>query len=400
MHIRSSIKRGFAILLAGATILGGCAKVETSRYDVLSSAYETDAATTAEKTTQEVTTKKTVTPTEIKLVMVGDILLHENVHASALADDGTYNYDHLFTAITDEVKASDLALVNEEVILGGKDLGLSGYPMFNGPFEVGDALVKAGFNVILQATNHTLDMGKTGVLNNINFWKENYPDISYLGINESKERYDNYIYTYKKGDITVAILNYTYGTNGIPIPSDMPYIVNVLDKEKCAADIKRAKELADFVIVCPHWGIEYDTSITPDEEEWATFFADNGVDLIIGAHPHVVEPVRWVEGKDGHKLLCYYSVGNYVSGQDQNKTMLGAMAQVTIANDAEGNVSIKEYGVQPLITHKQRGYKKLAVYRIQDYSEELANLNYVSSTFTWAYCKELAKEVFGELYKD
>jgi poly-gamma-glutamate synthesis protein (capsule biosynthesis protein) len=124
------------------------------------------------------------------------------------------------------------------------------------------------------------------------------------------------------------------------------------------------------------------------------------VDLILGAHPHVVEPVRWVEGKDGHKLLCYYSVGNYVSGQDQNKTMLGAMAQVTIANDAEGRVLIKEYGVQPLITHKQRGYKKLAVYRIQDYSEELANLNYVSSTFTWSYCKELAKEVFGELYKD
>ena len=370
----------------------------------------TDNASTSTRNTIPEVTKatepptKAFVPTTIDIVMIGDMLLHENVHDSGKNTDGTYNYDHLFTYIKDDVKAADIALVNEEVILGGTELGLTGYPMFNGAFEVGDALYEAGFNVILQATNHTLDKGKTGVLNNINFWKTKHPDIAYLGINESKEEQDTKLYVFEKDGIKVSVLNYTYGTNGIPLPSDMPYIVNLMDETKVAADIKKAKESSDFVVVCPHWGTEYVYQPDSYQKQWADFFLKNGVDLVIGTHPHVIEPVEWLEDSTtGHKMLVYYSIGNYVSGQDQAGTMVGAMACVTLTNDENGDVYISDYGVVPLVTHKERGYKKLAVYKLKDYTDELVARNYIcgqDGRFSVKFCKDLCKEVFGDLYTE
>jgi len=400
------MKKTRVITLALAAVLSfnlfGCAKPSNeseTKSETTTKATETQPAT---KTIEETTTAKVYQETEVSLVMVGDILIHENVTASGDKGDGTYNFDHLFTNVKDDVKAADLALVNEEVILGGTELGLSAYPCFNGPYEMGDSLVLAGFNVILQATNHTIDRGKEAVLNNIHFWEEKYPDITYLGINETKERFDNYIYVYEKGDIKIAILNYTYGTNGIPLPEDMPYIVNLLDEDKCREDIKKANEMADFVIVCPHWGTEYVYAPDESQKKWAKFFLENGVDLVLGAHPHVVEPIEWLTDGD-KKMLCYYSVGNYVSGQDKAGTMVGAMAQVTIANDKDGNVFIKDYGVTPLITHKERGYQKLGVYKIWQYTDDLVSRNYVRGSapdFNLEFCKNLCKQVFGDLYKE
>lgn len=176
---------------------------------------------------------------EVTLAMVGDMLLHGKVHKSGEWPDGTYNYDHLFENIKEDIKAYDVAIVNQEVILGGVELGLSGYPTFNGAYEVADAIANAGFNVVLHATNHTLDKGKKGVFNTMNYWETNYPEIAVLGMNKSKEEQDNNIYVYEKDGIKIAFLNYTYGTNGIKPPSDMPYIVNYLDREKIEQDVKK-----------------------------------------------------------------------------------------------------------------------------------------------------------------
>ena len=166
----------------------------------------------------------------IQIIMVGDMLMHERVMESGLLEDGTYNFDHIFVNVKDTIENADLAIVNQETILGGSELGLSGYPAFNSPYELGDSLVNAGFDVILHATNHTLDKGKTGVLNCMNFWDNNYPNITYLGINKSQEEWNTNIFIYEQEGIKIAILNYTYGTNGINPPSDMPYIVNYLDE--------------------------------------------------------------------------------------------------------------------------------------------------------------------------
>lgn len=164
---------------------------------------------------------KVLATPEVTLVMVGDILMHMPVNNSGRLADGSRNFDHLFTYTKDMIEAADIAIVNQEVILGGPELGISGYPRFNTYYEVGDALVNAGFDVILHATNHSLDRGREGIENCLAFWEEHYPDIAVVGIYDSKEKQDE-IYVCEQEGIKIAILNYTYGTNGLPFPPVLP----------------------------------------------------------------------------------------------------------------------------------------------------------------------------------
>lgn len=396
-----------SLLLTVALIMGmsGCGITnEVSDNDV--------STVTTENVTEETTTEEPTTPpfqpTTINIKMVGDMLMHTGVSDSGLMEDGTYNYDHLFTHVKEDIQSADIAIVNQEVILGGTELGISGYPTFNAAYEVGDALVNAGFNVVLHATNHTIDKGATGVDNCINYWKTNHPEIGVLGINQTAEDVNN-IYVYEQGDIKVAILNYTYGTNGIALPTGREYIVNLLDEERIVNDLKKANELADFVIVCPHWGPEYkhepwnEPGSIYDQVGWAQLMADNGADLIIGAHPHVIQPVEWIEGANGNKTLCYWSLGNFVSNQDKAPRMVGAMADITIENNEAGQVYIKDYGVIPLVTQKLFGRGAITTYKLSDYTEELASQNGIlrnDAAFSLQYCKDLCRQVFGDLYKE
>lgn len=345
--------------------------------------------------------KKEVKPVEVRLSMVGDVLLHTQVQKSGDKGNGNYNYDHLFKNVKEQFQSSDISIANQEVILGGKELGLSSYPCFNGAYEVGDALANAGVNVVLHATNHTLDKRAQAVDNCMKFWKEKHPEVAALGINATQEEQDH-IYVYEKDGFKIAILNYTYGTNGIPLPADRPYLVNLLDEEKIDADLKKANELADFVIVCPHWGTEYQFQAGDEQKKWAEFFVKRGVDLVIGAHPHVIQPVEWVEDSvSGNKMLVYYSLGNFTSRQADAQCMVGAMANVTIVKDGEGNAAIKDYSVEPLVTHIGTT-TDYTTYFLKDYTESLASQNKIRSTdgaFTLDYCKKLSSQVFGEMYK-
>lgn len=360
---------------------------------------------TIDESSEDKLNKTTEGPdSEITLVMIGDVLLHTKIHDSGKREDGTLNYDHLFKNVKEDLEAADLAIVNQEVILGGKELGLTGYPSFNGAFEVGDALVKAGIDVVLHATNHTLDKGKKGVLNCMNYWKTNHPQIAVLGINDSQEAQDNNIYIYEKGNIKVAILNYTYGTNGIPLPKDMPYIVNLLDKSKIERDVKRAKELADFIIVAPHWGTEYMHTPSKSQRELAEYMAELGVDLVIGAHPHVIQPVEWIESDNGNKMLVYYSLGNFINSTNERgdgiaDRMVGAMAQVTIGKKEGEEVSVKNYSAVPLVTHMKTGVGLITTYKFEDYSAELAKENEIINqdpNFSHEYCIKIWNETFPD----
>ncbi|NLP13031.1 MAG: CapA family protein [Clostridium sp.] len=341
---------------------------------------------------------------EIALSMIGDVLLHTKIHESGMMEDGSLNYDHLFKNVKEDIEAVDLAIVNQEVILGGKELGLSGYPSFNGAYEVGDALAKAGIDVVLHATNHTLDKGKKGVLNCMNYWKTTHPRIAVLGINDSQEAQDQNIYVYEKDDIKVAILNYTYGTNGIPLPKDMPYIVNLLDKNKIEKDVKRAKELADFIIVTPHWGTEYMHTPSKNQRELAEYMAELGVDLVIGAHPHVIQPVEWIESDNGNRMLIYYSLGNFINSTNETgdgvaDRMVGAMAKVTIGKNKGEEAFVKNYSAVPLVTHMKTGVGLITTYKFEDYSAELAEENEIikqDPNFSYEYCIDIWNETFPE----
>ncbi len=341
---------------------------------------------------------------EISLIMVGDILLHTPVEESALQADGSYNFDAVFSNVKEEIQAADLALVNQEVIIGGEELGISGYPAFNAPYAVGDALVDAGFDVICHGTNHALDKGAKGLTNCLAFWEKNYPEVAVVGINGSEEEQEE-IYIYEQDGVKLAILNYTYGTNGIPLPADMPYAVDMLEQERVIADIQKAEEIADFTIVCPHWGTEYELGVSGQQEKWTQIFLENGVDLVLGTHPHVIEPIEWVKDEEtGQEMLVYYSLGNFVNwtsgtGAGVANRMVGGMAQVTIGRDEAGEVCIKEYDVEPLVCHLEEGKNGVTVYSLEDYSVELAQRNKIveqDAAFSLEYCQELCEKVWGQ----
>lgn len=352
--------------------------------------------------TEEVVSEETKEPDSIELVMVGDMLMHMTVVEKGQLSDGSYDFNYLFDHVRTQIEEADIAIVNQETILGGTELGIKGYPCFNSPYEVGDAEANAGFDVILHATNHALDVGKAGLLNCMNFWEETYPDIAYLGIHKSKEAQDDNIFYWEQNGIRIAILNYTYGTNGIATPSDMPYAVDYLDEDKVTSDLQKADENADFVVVCPHWGTEYSLEVSSEQEYWTRIFLENGVDLVIGTHPHVIEPIEWVTDDAGNQMLVYDSLGNYVNstsgtGPGTSNRMVGGMADVTIGRDDSGNVIVEDYGVIPLVCHW--GEEEVTTYYLEDYTTELAAQNHIlqqDSEFSVEYCENLIRQIWDE----
>ena len=338
---------------------------------------------------------------DINIMMIGDVLVHKPIYKSGIQSDGSLNYDHLFKNIQDDINASDIKIVNQETILGGMDMGFSSYPCFNSPQEIGDAEVKAGFNTILHATNHALDKGLPGIENTLNFWHTKYPNINVLGINETKEDVDK-IYVYQQDGFKIAILNYTFSTNGISLPKKKPYVVNMLSVDRVINDIKKAKEVADMVVVCPHWGTEY--TYTPDslQKKYTELFSTLGVDLVIGTHPHVLEPVEVIKNSEGHNMLVYYSLGNFISCQTEMPRMIGGMAEITLEHDEDNNNSyIKNYSLTPLIT--QEG--EYTTYKLKDYNDTLAKTNLIRhdsgcSSFNMNYINNLCKEILGADYDE
>lgn len=357
-------------------LLTGCTyPIKSAHEDTTQSDLGEEELTTELVTTEAVEDLKNE---KVSIMMVGDMLLHTSVSESGKIADDIYNYDHLFTHVKDKIESADIAIVNEEVILGGRELELSGYPCFNGAYEVGDALVKNGFDVILHATNHTLDKGERGVRNCLNFWQSNYPNIAVAGINGTQEDQDNKIVLIEKKGIKIAILNYTYGTNGIDLPKDAHYLVNTLNKDKVEKDVKLAKDnKADYIIVCPHWGIEYQHTQSEEQMNWADFFSSLGVDLVIGTHPHVIQPVEWIENEEGKKTLVYYSLGNFVNatsgvGDGVTDRMLGEMAMITIGFDKKNEIVVDSYDAYPIVSHVKSGVHNITVYPLEEYTDELA----------------------------
>ena len=384
----------FALLMVMCMAAGcGIKEENIEAMNEIESVTEIESYSSEPETIEETTIVLEEEPS-FQIVMVGDVLLHDRVQQSGKLEE-EYSYGHIFQNVQEYIMEADLALVNQEVILGGAELGLSGYPAFNGAYEVGDAIVEAGFDVVLHATNHALDKGKKGVLNCISFWEKNYPKVGIVGIHNSEEA-DEEIYLHKLGEYTVAILNYTYGTNGIEPPSDMPYAVEYWREEKIIEDVEKAHQLADFVIVCPHWGTEYVLKETESQKKQAKFLADLEVDLVLGTHPHVIEPIEWVEGINGNKTLVYYSLGNYINatsgtGEGTSNRMLGAMANVTLGIENDELVVV-EYGALPLVAHVGEGFQGCTTYFLKDYTEELALQNEIvkqDSAFSKEYCENL-----------
>ena len=350
---------------------------------------------------------------DITLMALGDNLMHMGIVYTGRMDDGTFDYSFLFQDMEEYLAAADIRIINQETIFGGNDLGFSGYPYFNSPSGAGDAIAAAGFNVVLHATNHAADQGIDGIYNCVSYW-ETHPEILMTGI--SGETPKDTIPLLNVGDITFAILNYTYGPNMGTFPPELRGHLNMLCaynektgvidfttmNPQVSEDIRNAREQADIVIVCPHWGTEYQTRPSSFQKEFAAQMTEAGADLIIGTHPHVPQPVEWVTSENGNTALCYYSLGNYVSTQKQALCMLEEMAWVTF-HVTENDISISENktGVLPLVCHYRSGPVRLEkVYPLEDYTEELASRhgirNYGGVVLRLEDLQNWSTDIFGE----
>lgn len=373
------ISASLAVVVIGAMAIAG---------SVANKEPEKEVAGTAPSVTESENKTSTV-----HLISVGDNLMHDTIIDAGLKADGSYNFDNLYSNVKNVIKDSDIAVINQETILGGSEFEYSGYPMFNSPWEVGEAAINAGFNVFLNATNHTMDKGSKGIFNAIEFYSK-HPEVTYLGINKDSADY-NSIKIVEKNGIKMAMLNYTFGLNGISLPQDKPWVVNMLDKDKMKSDIATAKQQADVVMVFPHWGTEYSQDISVAQEELTTFFSENGVDIVIGTHPHVVEPIKEIKREDGHSMIVYYSLGNFISHQNGLDRMLGGMADLTITKT--GNDISVVGKVKPTVTHIEKvndGSWKFAVYMLSDYTDALAKAHRESG-LSLDSLKEISTKIFG-----
>lgn len=246
------------------------------------------------------------TKKRMSIVMVGDVLIHESVYLDAKDGNGNYDFSKMFTYIEPLIKKYDLKYCNQESIIGGKDLNISGYPNFNSPDEIGDELVDLGFNMIGLANNHAFDKGEKAILYSTSFWKK-YDNVITSGSYSSQEE-RNKVKIYEKNGIKYAFLAYTTGLNGYTL-GGKDYLVNMYDKEIVKKDIE-AVSSADVIIVAMHWGNEYTNEPTNSQREIAEYLASLGVNLIIGTHPHVVQPITYIGD-----TLVIYSLGNFISNQ-------------------------------------------------------------------------------------
>lgn len=325
----------------------------------------------------EVVTEEVFKPTSAKLVAVGDNLMHRSCTLSAKNADGTYDFTKHFANMADIFKAADLAVISQDTVLGGIELGATSTEtgIFNTAVELADGMADAGINVVLAANNHIMDEGSAGLNTMMSYFSTKYPNITLLGVNNSREAKDEPVYV-ETNNIKIAMINYSYGSNQTADLDASPYLLNQYDEDWLSDILKQAREKADFIIAFPFWGEQNSMDYTQEQERQAQFLADNGVDLIIGSYPHVVEPVKWITAENGDRTLVYYSLGNFQSIQNTVENMLGGQANVTISKEEDGT-HISDYSLDFVVTHYEQResseyYDIVTTYPLADYTSDLA----------------------------
>lgn len=266
--------------------------------------------------------------TKLSLVMVGDALFHTALYEDGKTENG-YDFKEMISFMKPIISSYDLAFYNQESILGGSNLGLSSYPRFNSPYEVGDAFLDAGFNIVSLANNHTLDRGEEAILNSVSYWKKQ--GIMFHGSASSWDE-RNQVKVMEKNGIRYALLSYTDYTNDIPVPVEKEYLVNVYSEEQVKKDIEAIRNQTDVILVAMHFGEEYSFEATERQRQIAEFLSSQGVTIVIGHHPHVVQPVEMI----GNTLVIY-SLGNFISAQRGIERLTGLIYSVDIVKEENEN---------------------------------------------------------------
>lgn len=320
----------------------------------------------------KITTEEVIPETRLSFIGVGDNIIYgtkeARIHASGT--DKQYDYKPYYNGVADIIADADISFINQETLMCGEGYSLSYYPMFNSPQQVGLDLVELGFDVVNISNNHMLDKGADGLAKTIDFWKSR--NVLMVGGYENPEDFDN-IRILEKDGIKIAFLSYCEMTNGLVKSANSPVVVPYLDKDTVVRQTALANECADLVFVSVHWGDEGSFVPNSTQEEYALLFADCGVDVILGHHPHVIQPVEWLCGKDGNKTLCVYSLGNFMAQQNRDYNMVGGIIGFDIVKCGEDKPYVENPIFTPTVFHFNSAFTDNNVYLMSDYPKELAS---------------------------
>jgi poly-gamma-glutamate synthesis protein (capsule biosynthesis protein) len=306
----------------------------------------------------------------VNLLFAGAIFLNGKAYESGSLPDGSFNYDHLFKNIKDDIKKADLAIVDQETIFETETKYFV-KRVSNTPPQLGDAIANAGFKVVLHGTLYAFAKEEKGIQNTLNFWTDKYPDIKVLGINEDEEDQEESYYVFQKNGLKIGLVNlYGYGEN--LIPEDKQYAINNIRNETIKELVGKLSNQTDFVIVCINWGDKRSKKPTKKQLALAQLLAENGAKVIIGHHSAIAFPVSHVKS-NGKRALVFWSLGHLISDYKQKYSILSAMANITISK-SEDTAYISDYNIIPIVTHKGEG-KHYSVYKLSEYSEELFKLS-------------------------
>lgn len=298
----------------------------------------------------------------LKLTAVGDNLVHNTLSFDSRMDDGSYDFRPIYRGVAHKIEGSDIAIVNQEVPLDGT---AGSYPTLSAPFEVADALREIGFNAATLANNHMADKGADG----IRLTLEALESRGFATAGAHAADAPNYAILEKQG-IRIGLLSYTYGTNG-GIPAG--WTIDRIGTDRITADVQALRPQCDFLAVAMHWGEEYQTTPSEGQQEFAHLLADLDVDLILGSHPHVMQPAEWLTQPDGGETLCIYSLGNFTCDQRDQDRMIGALLTCGLTFSPDGTfLGYESAELDGVVTHCTWGSKNFALYMLEDYTEELA----------------------------
>lgn len=321
------------------------------------------------------TVEEKIEPINFTMTAIGDTLCHNTQYWDAY-NSSTKQYD--FSYVYDDIKvytsSADITIGSLETTFAGEDRGYSNYPVFNSPDSLATGLKDIGVDVISLAGNHALDYGYSGICRTIDVLDN--VGISHLGTYKSAEDQNKILIKDVKG-VKIAFINYTYGTNGIPVPSDKPYCLNLIDKDLISKQIKQAKEQnVDMIVACMHWGTEYKTSANYEQKELADFLFKSGVDIILGNHPHVLEPMekKTITLDDGSTkdVFVVYALGNFTADQRAEITRDSAILNLDITKDSDGKILINKVSYVPIYMYKNSA-SKVHKFKILDIEKSIAN---------------------------
>ena len=321
------------------------------------------------------TVEEKVEPINFTMTAIGDTLCHNTQYWDAYnSSTKQYDFSYVYDDIKDYTSSADITIGSLETTFAGEDRGYSNYPVFNSPDSLATGLKDIGVDVISLAGNHALDYGYSGICRTIDVLDN--VGISHLGTYKSAEDQDKILIKDVKG-VKIAFINYTYGTNGIPVPSDKPYCLNLIDKDLISKQIKQAKEQnVDMIVACMHWGTEYKTSANDEQKELADFLFKNGVDIILGNHPHVLEPMekKTITLDDGSTkdVFVVYALGNFTADQRAEITRDSAILNLDITKDSDGKILINKVSYVPIYMYKNSA-AKVHKFKILDIEKSIAN---------------------------